>query len=339
MVFAHRLFLAAVVLGLCCRAAMAQEKIASPVSTSIPTGNAATVNGQAVSEKALYRALKRVPADKRAEARSEILSYLIDNLLLDQEMTRQRVSIEKKEVDTRIEQIKTEIKKDKKEFDKVMKELLLTEDELRAQITADLRWEKFTTRQASDKALRELFTNNPAMFNGSMVHARHILIIPSSGTAQAVAQARTKLVDIKKQIEGMVVRGLAKLDPKLDNLKREEARIKLLTDGFTELAGKESMCPSKAQGGDLGWFPRAGRMVEPFAKAAFALKPYQLSEIVTSPFGHHLILVLEVKPGKEIKFEDVKDMVKDMYCERLRDDILEKLRPTAKILITPTPKQ
>ena len=52
-------------------------------------------------------------------------------------------------------------------------------------------------------------------------------------------------------------------------------------------------------------------MVEPFAKAAFALKPYEMSEVVKSPFGYHLILTVERKPGREVKFEDMKDVAKE----------------------------
>jgi peptidyl-prolyl cis-trans isomerase C len=341
MVCAHRPWLAIVVLGLLGRPAMAQQKSAGPapvpppVQAPAPTGNAATVNGQPVPEKAVQRALRRVPEDKRAEARPEILNYLIDNTLIDQEMAKQRVAVDKKEVDARVEQIKAEIKKDGKDFAKVMAELMLTEEELRAQIEADLRWDKFSSQQATDQAVRKLFNDNPAMFNGSVVHARHILLTPAANNPQASEQAKVKLALIKQRIEHQVAQGLAKLDPKTDNLKREEARIKLLDTAFAEAAAKESACPSKAQGGDVGWFPRAGKMVEPFAKAAFDLKPYQLSDIVTTAFGHHLILVLETKPGKDVKFEDAKDVVKDVFCDRLRDDLLAKLRPAAQIVVTP----
>ena len=52
-------------------------------------------------------------------------------------------------------------------------------------------------------------------------------------------------------------------------------------------------------------------MVEPFAKAAFTLPPYKVSDVVTTQFGHHLILVTERKPGKAVKYEEIKEDVKE----------------------------
>jgi parvulin-like peptidyl-prolyl isomerase len=76
-------------------------------------------------------------------------------------------------------------------------------------------------------------------------------------------------------------------------------------------------------------------MVEPFAKAAFALKPGQMSDPVQSPFGYHLILVTARKPGQTTKFEEVKEEVKEIFCNRLREELVGKLRESAKIVITP----
>ena len=66
------------------------------------------------------------------------------------------------------------------------------------------------------------------------------------------------------------------------------------------------------------WFPRIGSMVEPFAKAAFAMKPFQMSEVVTTQFGYHLILVTGRKAGQPVKFADVKEEVKEVYGTKLR---------------------
>ena len=74
-----------------------------------------------------------------------------------------------------------------------------------------------------------------------------------------------------------------------------------------------------------------GAMVEPFAKAAFALKPYEISEPVATQFGSHLIVVTSRKPGVELDFDKVKDVVKDVYSGRLREAVIAQMKPKAKI--------
>jgi peptidyl-prolyl cis-trans isomerase C len=216
----------------------------------------------------------------------------------------------------------------------VIQELMLSEPELRGQLAAELRWEKFADAQATDKALREIFDKNPDMFNGSMVRARHILLSPPAGDARAAEQAKLQLLRFKQQIEEAAANEVAKLPAGTDTMAREKARNSALENAFTEWARKESACPSKEKGGDLAWFRRVGSMVDPFAKAAFALQPYQMSDVVATKFGYHLILVTDRKPGKETKFEEVKETVKDFYCDRLREDMLAQLRAKAQIVIT-----
>src|SRR5262249_47999494 len=130
MVSARRPWLTAVVCGLLCGPAFAQgkpEKLPAPgpaptpapkAPVQVPEGNEATVNGQAISRKAIFRALKRVPPGKQAEERFRVLNFLIDNVLIDQEMVRMAIQVETKGVDARVNDIKAEIKKNKKDFDK-----------------------------------------------------------------------------------------------------------------------------------------------------------------------------------------------------------------------------
>jgi peptidyl-prolyl cis-trans isomerase C len=339
----HCPWLAAAVLALCGTPAFTQTpppKPPTPPQTArenlaAPTGVAATVNGQPILEAAVQRGLERVPPDKRAQARPEILDFLIDNALIEQHLKQLSINVETKEIDKKIEDMKAEVKKQGKEFAKVLQDIKLTEAELREHITADLRWDKFALKEATEAKLRELFTANREMFDGSMVRARHILLVPPANDAQAGEKAVTQLKEFKKQIEAKVAEGLAKLPKTTDNLAREKARTTLLDDAFAAVAKEKSACPSKQQGGDVSWFQRAGFMVEPFSKTAFALKPFEMSDVVKTQFGYHLILVTDRKPGRDVKFEAVKDDVREIFCDRLRESIVSQVRQRSKIVITP----
>jgi peptidyl-prolyl cis-trans isomerase C len=294
---------------------------------------AATVNGQPIYELALYRATVRFPDSKRGEARAEVLQFLIDNLLIDQYLTQNKLAADPKEVAARVEQVKAEVKKGGQEFDKFLTQMFLTEPELRAEVEAALRWDKFVDQQATDKALRDLFENNRAIFDGSQVRARHILIEVPASSAPAAEQAKSKLALFRKQLEAQAAAELAKLPATADNLTKEKARGKALDDAFAALAQKESACPSKKDGGDVGWFLRSGTMLEPFAKEAFSLRPYQLSNVVQTEAGCHLILVTDLRPGRETKYDEVRTVVRDVFTERLRELMVSRLRPGARIAI------
>jgi hypothetical protein len=63
-----------------------------------------------------------------------------------------------------------------------------------------------------------------------------------------------------------------------------------------------------------------------------------MSDVVTTQFGHHLILTTGRKPGKDVKFDNVKESVKFVFGERLRDSLATQLRHNARIVINPPPK-
>jgi peptidyl-prolyl cis-trans isomerase C len=315
------------------KAEQAGEKLAPPMPVTPPapaaTTVAATVNGQEIPELAVYRALLREHPDNWSKAREPVLNYLIENTLVDQYLTQLKIQIDAKEVEDRFQLIQEEAKKSKQDFGAMLKKLHLTEAELRKELTAALRWDKFVLQQGVEKVLRDYHAKNPAMFDGTQVQARHILI-----SATNEDEGKVKIAAIKKAIEAEAAADIAKIAPGADKLTQEKERAAAILKAFGAAATKESTCPSKKQGGDLGWFPRVGAMVEPFARAAFALKPFEMSDAVKTEFGYHLILATDQKAGKETKFEDIKLFVQEVYGERLREAILTSYRPRSKITVS-----
>jgi peptidyl-prolyl cis-trans isomerase C len=323
-------------------AILAQQKAAAPptavVSSSSTNPVAATVNGQPISENSVRRALKRFAPEQRAEARPAIVAHLIDNALLDQYLEQQGVVMDRKEVEAKLQQVCDDLKKNDTTLEQLLRELTTTEQEFRSAIAAQLRWDRFVEKKATDENLLKMFNAEREMFDGTMVRARHILLSPPASDPQAEEKAKADLLRYKKEIEETVTKGLASFQAQPDDLARENARRKLLEESFSDYARKYSACPSKELGGDVDWFPRGGHMVDAFSKAAFALKPFQMSEVVKSPFGLHLILSTDRKEGPETKFEDVKAEVKDVFCALLRERICAAMRPTAKIAFDPPAK-
>ncbi len=329
-------------LGLTVAPAAAQDTGALPpppvkAPAPAPGDPVAKVNAQVIPESAVQRCfrVKRVPPNREAEARPHIVEFLIDTALIDQYLAQLKVEPDKKEVDTRIEQIYAEIKKDNKKVEDVLKELGFTEAEFRAQVEADLRWDKFTGDQSGDEKLKKFFEANRETFDGTQVRARHILLVPSTADAKATEAAVAKLQQFKKEVEEAGKAAVTKLPANADAFTKKKTYNDAVEAAFADLARKNSSCGSRVAGGDVEWFERVHNMVEPFSRAAFALEPYQMSDVVKTQLGYHLILVTDRRAGHEVKFEEVKPRVKEVYGERLRDAVLAAMRPRAKIEITP----
>ena len=305
----------------------------------IPTGNAATVNGHPIPEKAVYRALRQFPPHVQAEARKEIMAHLIETALVDQYLTAIKVAVEEAEVDKLIGELKAELASAKppKDYAKELESMLLTEAEFRVEVTAQMKWEKFVKQQTTDQALKQMFDANPDVFDGTMVRVRHVLLTPGA-QADKQKEAAGKLRGIKQVVEQEAAKAVAELvakQPNADALAKEQAKAAKTEELFAAYAKEYSACPSKKDGGDLNYFPRAGAMVEPFAKAAFALKPFEMSDVVETEFGYHLILVTARKQGLPKKFEEAKEDVRMLYAMRLREAVIGQMKPKAQITMTP----
>jgi parvulin-like peptidyl-prolyl isomerase len=309
---------------------------AAPVAEVRPTGIAATVNGQNIMEVEVYRHLRQFPPQNRELARKEILAHLIDQVIIDQYLTAIKIVVDPKEIDANIADMKTECLKDKRDYHKELAAMMLTEAEFRECVVVMMKWDKFFHTMGTEQELKKLFDGNPDFFDGTMVRVRHILLNPGTDPAKQ-KEADGKLLGIKQRVLEEAAKAVAALPPTATALDKEQARANKTEELFGLYAKEYSVCPSKAQGGDLQYFPRAGAMVEPFAKAAYAIKPFEMTDVVVTEFGHHLILVTARKQGSPKKYEEVKEDVKYIYNLRLKEAVIEAMKPKAKVTINPTP--
>lgn len=157
----------------------------------------------------------------------------------------------------------------------------------------------------SDDAVRAYYEAHGEKFRASeAVHARHILrLLPPDANATQEIAARTELAAIQKRIHDAT--------------------------SFAAEAKAHSQDGSATNGGDLGWFER-GRMVPEFEEAAFSLPVGQVSGIVRTPFGLHLIFVEEKRPARPIPLDQVSE---DIRRQLAHDQATETLGDTLDLAL------
>jgi peptidyl-prolyl cis-trans isomerase D len=148
--------------------------------------------------------------------------------------------------------------------------------------------------ELSDEELKARYESDKATYQTpEQRHARHILLKTAEGDSEAV---------------------------RAEKKKKAEEVLALARQGkdFAELARKYSEGPTKDRGGDLGFFAR-GRMVPSFDEAVFSMKTGDISELVETPFGYHVIKLEEIRPATGRSFEQVKDnLAKSVRQEKAR---------------------
>ncbi|MFP4657141.1 MAG: SurA N-terminal domain-containing protein [Desulfonatronovibrionaceae bacterium] len=162
----------------------------------------------------------------------------------------------------------------------------------------------------TDQEVADYFAEHKDNFSEpEKVRARHILIeLPEDAPERSVNKARDKLAKVKSRLAA--------------------------GEDFADLAREYSDGPSSVQGGDLGWFSR-GSMVKPFEKAAFALKPGQVSDPVRTRFGLHLIKLEEHQPAGELSLEEAEDEIREeMARQRAADELADVIDTALEMLLT-----
>lgn len=156
----------------------------------------------------------------------------------------------------------------------------------------------------TDEEIATFYRDNPELFEAEdRVHAAHMIFVASedsSAETQAAARARA-----------------------------EAARQRALTgdEDFATVARELSEGPSAPTGGDLGWVTR-GALVDPLSDTVFSLEPGEISEVVQSRFGYHVLTISDRRPAETISLEDASDQIEDLLRNEKATETLGELLQT-----------
>lgn len=287
---------------------------------------AAKVNGETITYQALnteFRARTRVPfekvqADPQAQRiRKQILEQMIDEKLLGEQAKRGKISVEPEMVNERFQNIQARFPSEAA-FTQELNSRGLTPEQLKKNIRNGLMTEHLINKEVIGKVsvapeeLEPYFQKHRGDYmQEETVHARHILI--------KVASDASPEDDQKAKDRAEAVLAKAK--------KGED---------FAQLAKQHSEGPSSAQEGDLGYFGR-GKMIKPFEDAAFTLKVGEISGLVRTQFGYHIIKVEDKLEAKQLSYKEAEDQVKkDLTREKTiarYGEYIKGLREKAKVTV------
>jgi peptidyl-prolyl cis-trans isomerase C len=287
----------------------------------------AKVNGQDIKKAELLKeadGLKSqiggatLPAALPQSFYRQVLDGLIAKQLLMADAKAQGIVVTDAEVKQQVDQLKSRFPSPA-EFNKALAAQGLTEATLADTAREQLTVQKYVETKvmanvppASDAAVKSFYDQNlDKMKQPERRHLRHILVKADKDTSAA---------------------DKAKAKAKADNLL---AQLKKGGD-FAALAKANSDDPgSKENGGDLNWVQK-GQTVPTFEQAAWALKTKnEISPVVESPFGYHIIQLLDVQEARTMPYEEVKGRIGDFLKQKQSSDQvkakIQDLRNKAKV--------
>jgi peptidyl-prolyl cis-trans isomerase C len=261
------------------------------------------------------RASEEQLAEMEPMLRKQAVRNLVNRTLLNLAASREGIVTTPEQIEVRFEDIRSKFPT-QEAFESQLETSNMTVDEFRSEIEKGILLEALyemktaNLERPSDEEIREFYDTNIDRFSKPQrIRASHILIKADESDADTDRERK------RVEIEGLRERLLAGED-------------------IETLAADHSDCPSKSNGGDLGYFSR-GQMVEPFENAAFSLEIGGISEVVETRFGYHVIKLTEkedagVTPFEESR-EDITAYLFDMKKQEEISNILESLRESAEI--------
>ena len=176
----------------------------------------------------------------------------------------------------------------------------LANNNLKAKFTDDTK--------ISESEMKKYYEENKDDFYTDTVTASHILL-------KTIDDNGNELSDEKKK----------------EAKKKAEEALKKVKSGedFAQVAKEYSEDSTASNGGELGTFGR-GQMVSEFENAAFSMKPGEISDIIKTQYGYHIIKVTE-RVDEQKSYDDVKDEIKSTLASQEYSKYIEKIEKNTKI--------
>ena len=291
----------------------ADDKVAVVNGHVIPRGELDNEMNQFKNRMAQQR--RQVPPAMLADIQKRILEDLIDAELLYQHSREKGIEIGAEIIESQLTQVKQGFN-DAAAFAKALEEVNLTEAKFRLMIQRRVAIQTMIAKQVTPR------------------------VAVADGEIQAYYDQNLKKYTTPEEVRASHI--LIQLAQDADEAQKEEALRKIgavqekLKQGqeFSEVAKTDSEGPSNVQGGDLGFFTR-GKMVKPFEDAVFALAEGQVSGVVQTQFGYHLIKVTGSKVAKTSSLEEVRpEITQALKLDKTRQlvtELIKTLRNSAAI--------
>ncbi len=276
-------------------------------------------------EKLIGPQKEEIVAEDRLEKQEQtealcrkVLDRLIEEKLIDQEAKKSGIKVSSKEVEATVEEVKRQNAITQEGLEKALAAEGLTLESYKKQIEKNLQrqrlihWSVKVEEKATEKELREFYQNNINRYRTNETYrpATILFIVPKGATPEEVREIRKKCQNV------------------LEKIKKGE--------DFGEMAVLYSEDGSNKVRGDLGYF-RKGELLPVFEREALHLKVGEVSGIIRTEIGFHIIKLLDRKGVDPLPFEEVSERVKADYhnaeMEKAFRQFLSKLKEKAIIEI------
>lgn len=270
--------------------------------------------------------------------KDKAVNELIVKELILEEAKKRKIEVTNSEIDKAFDETAKKVGS-KEKLENMLTMNNINKDDFLENIKMDILTKKLVENVSpkvniSDAEASEFYNKNKTtkFTFPDMVRAKHILISASPNEIKAKIKAENPNMaqeEIDKKVAEEMNADKAKAEKIMEQIKKNPS-------DFDSLAKKYSDDPGSAQkGGDLGFFSKKD-MVPAFSKAAFSTLPGQISDLVQTNFGYHIILVVDRKKAGSTPFAEVKNEIKAFLGDQKKivtlQKVLDSSKNTAKIV-------